>query len=100
MVKALAKFEPIVGDGRGEVVSTRLAGTMNFTGRAVLVMLKVHTGAQCDKISVQAPCRIALTSSIQHSIVGSHATTTVGSSFLAAIAAAGSLHCTEQLPVA
>ena len=60
---------------------------------------KVHTGAQCGKISVQALCRVPLTLRIRQSIVGSHATATVGPSFLAAIAAAGFLHCTEQLPV-
>src|SRR6266567_4975131 len=54
---------------------------------------KVHAGAQCGKISVQAPCRVPLTSCIRQSIVGSHATATVGSRFRAAIAAAGFLHC-------
>jgi hypothetical protein len=40
-----------------------------------------------------------LTSRIRQSIVGSHATATVGPSFLAAIATAGLLDYTEQLPV-
>ena len=62
--------------------------------------LKVHTGAQCGKISVQALCKVPLTSRIRQSIVESHANATVGPSFLGAIAAAGFLHCAEQLPVA
>jgi hypothetical protein len=62
-------------------------------------MLKVHTGAQCGKISVQALSRVPLTSRVRQSIVGSHATATVGPRFLAAIIAGGSLHCPEQLPV-
>lgn len=41
-----------------------------------------------------------LTSRIRQSIVGSHGSATVDPSFLAAIAAAGILHCAEQLPVA
>jgi signal transduction histidine kinase len=41
-----------------------------------------------------------LISPIRQSIVRSHATATQGSSFLRAIAAAGFLHCAEQLPVA
>lgn len=34
--------------------------------------MKVHTRAQCGKISVRAPCRVPLTSRIRQSIVGSH----------------------------
>ncbi len=34
--------------------------------------LKVHTGAQCGKISVQAPWRVPLTSRIWQSFIGSH----------------------------
>lgn len=60
----------------------------------------VHTGAPCGKISVQALYRAPLTSRIRQSIVGLHATATVGPSFLPAIAAADSLHWAEQLPVA
>jgi hypothetical protein len=60
---------------------------------------KVRTLTQCGKISVQALCRVPLTSRIRQSIVGSHSTATVGPSFLAAVAAAGFLHFTEQLPV-
>jgi hypothetical protein len=66
-------------------------------------LLHIHSSAKSGKqrvSSVQALCRVSLTSRILQSIVRSHATATIGSSFLEAIAAVGFLLCTEQLPVA
>jgi hypothetical protein len=58
-----------------------------WAGASGRTSLKVRTGAQCGKILVQEPCGVPLTSRIQQSIVGSHATATVGPSFFAATAA-------------
>jgi hypothetical protein len=52
-------------------------------------------GVNFCPITLQGP----LSSRIRQSIRGAHATSTVYPSFLAAIAAAGFLHCSEQLPV-
>ena len=88
--------------GAGAPKSEQVTGTMIRSLRKAgsRTSLKVRAGAQCDKILFQEPCRVPLTSRIQQSVVGSHATATVSPSFFAAIAAAGSLHCAEQLAVA
>ena len=62
--------------------------------------LKVHTGAQCGKISAYALCRVPPSPRIRQSIVGAHATATIDPSVLAAIGAEAFLRCAEQLPVA
>ena len=61
-------------------------------------LLHERRSAQCGKLSFQVPCRV-VPAAHPALIVGSHATTTVVPSFLAATAASGSLHCSERLSI-
>ncbi len=72
---------------------------MEYLASSGRTSLKVHTGAQCGKISVKVLCRA---SHLAHPAVYCGVTCNCDCwfQFLAAIATAGFLHCAEQLPVA